>query len=693
MEPSISIPGRNSSIPPKFGARLHLHALPPNPLNIKQVNHPTKPSLPNTNKNNNHERNNQPPKTKRKFMESDSFPSSLPIHTKNPYMVYRDIQRFARQNKLKEAIAILDYLDKRGTPVNVTTFNSLIATCVRLKALTEGRQVHTHIRINGLEKNEFLCTKLVNMYHSCGAIEDARQVFDGMPSSNVHPWNALLRGSVVYGNRQSGEVVDTFSEMREIGIQSNVYTFSCLIKSFAGSLAASQGFKIHALLVKNGFLDSMILQTSLIDMYFKCRKINLACSLFEGFNTIEIDIVAWGTMIAGFAHNKLPKESLAYFRRMIREGISPNSVILTTIIPVLGELSARKLGQEVHAFSIKKNGYIEQLPIQSSLIDMYCKCGDLGSGRRVFHVSSERSVFSWTALLSGYAEHGRLEQALRTIVWMQKEGFKPDIVTIATILPVCSKLKALRQGKEIHAFALKNGILPGISITTCLMMMYSKCGFLDYSRKLFRGLDSKKNVIAWTAMIDSLIDNNCLEEAVSVFRSLHRHDAVAVSRILNVCGRLCQLRLGREIHGQVLKKRLELIPFVSSEMIRMYGSCGETEKARRFFDAILVKGPLTWTAIIEAYGQHEHVEEALDLFTEMTLDGYCPNRYTFEVVLRLCERAGLADEACRLFNLMVRKYQIKPCEEHYSSVIDVLNQSGRIEDANAYLKLKMAVGL
>ena len=71
--------------------------------------------------------------------------------------------------------------------------------------------------------------------------------------------------------------------------------------------------------------------------------------------------------------------------------------------------------------------------------------------------------------MSGYVSNGRLEQALRSIVWMQQEGFKPDVVTVATILPVCAQLRALRQGKEIHGFVVKNEFLPNVSVVTSLM--------------------------------------------------------------------------------------------------------------------------------------------------------------------------------------------------------------------------------
>ncbi|KAG5562463.1 hypothetical protein RHGRI_005256 [Rhododendron griersonianum] len=663
---------------------LHLHSFPTN-----------SPQTPNKYHYNKKEKQYKfPPirENKPTFKESDAFPSSLPLHARNPTAIYRNLKRLAEENKLNDALSILKYLDSKGVPVNPTTFSSLIAACVRSKSLTFGRMIHTYIRINGLEKNEFLCTKLVNMYTSCGSVEDANKVFDEMPSSSVYPWNALLRGNVVHGKRQYGEVLHTFSKMRELGIELNVYSFSCLMKSFAGASAVGQGLKAHALLVKNGLLESSILQTCLIDVYFKCGKIKLARRMFE--EIVERDIVVWGTMIAGFAHNRLQREAIEYVRWMCLEGLDPNSVILTTILPVIGEVGARELGREVHAYVFKTKSYSKQLFIQSALIDMYCKCGDLVSGRKVFYGSMERNAVSWTALMAGYASNGRLEQALRSIVWMQQEGFKPDIVTFATVLPVCAKLKALRQGKEIHSFVLKNGFLPYISVVTSLMMMYSKCGVLEYSSRLFQGME-KKNVIAWTAMIDSHVESGHPEEALNVFRSMqlskHRPDSVAIARMLSVCGKLRVLKLGKEIHGQVLKKDLASIPFVSSEIVKMYGVCGANDEAKLFFDAIPVKGVMTWTSLIEAYGYNYRFEEAMSVFKAMRSGGFSPNHHTFKALLCICERAGFADEACHIFKLMTRIYDVKPSEDHYSSIIGLLNRVGRIEEAQRYAQLRSSM--
>ncbi|XP_061359692.1 pentatricopeptide repeat-containing protein At1g71460, chloroplastic [Gastrolobium bilobum] len=625
------------------------------------------------------------------FKEKDVFPCSLPLHTKNPRSIYKDIKRFARENKLKEALTIMDYVDQQGIPVNITTFSSLIAACIRTNSISQGREVHTHIRINGLENNDFLRTKLVHMYTSCGSLEEARKVFDGLPCWNVYPWNALLRGTVISGKRQYIDVLNTYSEMRSLGVELNVYSFSSVIKSFAGAPALFQGLKTHALLIKNGLVDSSILRTSLIDMYFKCGKVKLAHRVFEEIS--DRDVVVWGAMLAGFAHNRLQREVLEYVRWMVEEGVDPNSVIMATVIPVIGEVSAIRLGQEVHAYVMKAKWYSKQLPIQSALIDMYCKCGDMSSARRIFYSTLERNVVCWTALMSGYASNGRLEQALRSTIWMQQEGFRPDVVTVATVLPICAQLRALEQGKQIHAYALKHWFLPNVSITSSLMMMYSKCGVIEYSVRLFDNME-RRNVISWTSMIDSYVENGYLYEALGVIRSMqlskHRPDSVAIARMLSVCGGLKLIKLGKEIHGQFLKRAFESVHFVSAELINMYGTFGYVNKAKLVFNAVPVKGSMTWTALIRAYGYNELYQDAINIFDQMRSNGFSPTHFTFEAILSICDRAGFVDDACRIFNIMPR-CKIDATKEHFNIMIRLLTRYGQLEKAQRFVQMSSSL--
>ncbi|CAN0888045.1 Pentatricopeptide repeat-containing protein At1g71460, chloroplastic [Linum grandiflorum] len=584
----------------------------------------------------------------------------------------------------------MDYVEQKGIPVNVTTLSALVAACIRTKSLTDARQVHTHIRIHELEGNEFLKNKLVHMYTACGSIDDARKVFDECPSSNVYSWNALIRGTVISGKKRYGDVVSAYGEMREMGIEPNEYTFCNVIKSFAGASAFKQGLKTHAMLVKSGWIDSSILKTGLIDLYFKCGHIRLARKVFDEMSEKKDDTL-WGTMIAGFVHNRRQLEALDYLRWMVDEGNFPNLVILTTILPAIGEVKARRIGQEVHGFILKSRTLSGEITFRTGLIDMYCKCGDMISGRSVFYGTKNRNVVSWTALMSGYVSNGRFEQALRSIVWMQQEGFRPDVITVVTVLPVCGKLQALKQGKEIHSYAVRRCFFPNVSVTTSLIKMYSNCGVLDYSIKLFDATE-KRNAISWTSMLNSYVEKGFIKEAFHLFRSMQlsksRPDSVTLATMLTACGKCKASKLGKEIHGQLLKKKLVAVPFVSAGIIRMYGSCGLIDYARAVFDAVSSKGSRTWTAIIEAHGcSNDLYEEAIGLFNEMTARGCGPSQFTFDAVLSICGRAGFADDACRIIELMMRRCGVNVTEEHCSIVVGLLESCGRSAEAERYSKM------
>ncbi|KAJ1443645.1 Tetratricopeptide-like helical domain superfamily [Sesbania bispinosa] len=426
----------------EYSASATASRFPPNPIsNVFQVfsfrpspQSPSPPSTQSPTRTTHHRRiiPNKQQSNKKKvkpFKEEDAFPCSLPLHNKNPRFIYKDIKNFARQNKLKEALTILDYMDQQGIPINSTTFSSLIAACIRTKSLPQGREVHAHIRINGLENNAFLRTKLVHMYTSCGSLEEARKLFDGLPCESVYPWNALLRGTVISGNRQYSDVLNTYSEMRALGIELNVYSFSSVIKSFAGAPALFQGLKTHALLIKNA----------------------------------------------------------------------------------LGVIRSMQL-------------------------------------------------------------------------------------------------------------------------------------------------------------------------------SKHRPDSVAIARMLSVCGELKLLKLGKEIHGQILKRDFVSVHFVSAELINMYGTFGDVNKAKLVFDAVPVKGSMTWTALLRAHGYNHLYQDAIELFDQMRSNGYSPNQFTFEAILSICDRTGFINDACRIFNLMP-KYKIEASKDHCAIMVRLLTRYGQVEKAQKFVKL------
>jgi len=112
------------------------------------------------------------------------------------------------EGQLKKAV---DVLNKPGITANFNAYAPLLHGCAKIKALAEGKLVHTHMIITRFNPDFFVENHLLNMYAKCGELADARQVFDKMPVRNVVSWTAVITGYEQQG--MSEEALSLFSEM------------------------------------------------------------------------------------------------------------------------------------------------------------------------------------------------------------------------------------------------------------------------------------------------------------------------------------------------------------------------------------------------------------------------------------------------------------------------------------------------
>lgn len=77
--------------------------------------------------------------------------------------------------------------------------------------------------------------------------------------------------------------------------------------------------------------------------------------------------------------------------------------------------------------------------------------------RQVFDGMSQRDLVSWTAMICGVVQQGAWNEAIGLFRLMRLEGFRPDSVIVASVIPACGRLKALMQGSGLHGFSVRSG--------------------------------------------------------------------------------------------------------------------------------------------------------------------------------------------------------------------------------------------
>ncbi|XWS43929.1 hypothetical protein CRYUN_Cryun15aG0000400 [Craigia yunnanensis] len=141
------------------------------------------------------------------------------------------------------------------------------------------------------------------------------------------------------------------------------------------------GHDMRRAIMDNGLdIDHSVRNTAML-MFARCRRIDLARSLFDGF-TFK-DMVCCTSMIDTYAQADLPLEALHLFSRMRLQYLLPDPVILLAVIRACSILAslhhARTLqGRIIHCFMES------QLVLDTAVLDLYIKCGSLAYARKVF---------------------------------------------------------------------------------------------------------------------------------------------------------------------------------------------------------------------------------------------------------------------------------------------------------------------
>ncbi|KAH8484376.1 hypothetical protein H0E87_028723 [Populus deltoides] len=101
------------------------------------------------------------------------------------------ITAYVDSGYLRAAWDFLKSMKRRGFQADGYTFGSIRASRYDL-----GQKVHSLIVKIGYERNVYAGSALLDMYAECDRVEDAYDVFRGMPTRNFVSWNALLDGFV-----------------------------------------------------------------------------------------------------------------------------------------------------------------------------------------------------------------------------------------------------------------------------------------------------------------------------------------------------------------------------------------------------------------------------------------------------------------------------------------------------------------
>ncbi|KAK1387699.1 pentatricopeptide repeat-containing protein, mitochondrial [Heracleum sosnowskyi] len=513
---------------------------------------------------------------------------------------------------------------------------------------------------------------MVGGYVRLGRLDDARKVFDEMPKRGSVTYTTMIMG-LAKGNRWR-DAIELFRDMRLAGVTPNEVTMSSVISAYSRIKGVKNGNVVHGFVVKIGLESFGLVLTNLVNIYCvssclwdgrrlfdemaeknivvwnimlngysKAGYVDLARELFDRIP--DKDVVSWGTMIDGYVQVGRLDDALVMYREMLSSGLVPNEVMAVDLISACRQAMAFGTGRQFHGVSVKL-GFDNYDFMQATVIHFYAACREiylaqlqfeLGNkdhieswnalitgfiknrmiepARKLFSEMPERDVVSWSSMIAGYAQHEQPNLALELFNQMVYSEFRPNEITMVSVLSAVAALGYLSYGRWAHEYINNNSIPLNDNLIAAIIDMYAKCGSIETSVEFFNQIRNKiKSLSPWNAIICGLAMHGHAKLSLDIFSDLqrcsHKLNSITFIGVLTACCHAGLVYEGEE-HFKNMKNIYNIDPNIKHYgcMVDLLGRAGRLEEAEELIRRMPMKADFViWGTLLAACRMHDNVE-------------------------------------------------------------------------------------
>ncbi|XP_024545467.1 pentatricopeptide repeat-containing protein At4g02750-like [Selaginella moellendorffii] len=449
------------------------------------------------------------------------------------------VAAYAQSGHGRDAIRTFRTMELEGLRPDHVTVLCALAACAETRLLSEGRQMH--VRAGQFWTETKVGNAVMDMYGKCGAVGEARlvfnslpvrdvvawttllvayastgdlgqarRVFDEMPDKNLVSWNCMIMSYSQAGHFQ--DVLEIFGLMLRRNVVPDEGTFVTVIDACANAGALVEGEAIHKVAIQhctvngqrlvNGLRSTLGLKigNALLSLYTKCSRMETALEIFEQMPVRSV--ISWTTLISAYAQQGHGRESLKILRKMDLEGIPPNEVTFVSALDACVAVSALPEGRQLHRRSVDTGIFAVDAKVGNAIINVYGKCGRLDSALWVFRDIPRRNRISWNALLAAYAQNGHCRETLDLLALMTLEGIQPDQITFTSVLSICAHGGLRREcWSQFVAVRSDYRITHDVTHYVCIVDLLGRLGYLDEAEELIAAMPFEPTVIVWTTLL------------------------------------------------------------------------------------------------------------------------------------------------------------------------------------------------
>ncbi|KAM1271474.1 hypothetical protein ACFX2J_032283 [Malus domestica] len=352
------------------------------------------------------------------------------------------ISGYSQNSQEDKAIEYYFQMLRSGCMPDHFTFGSVVKACSGLGNELLGRQLPAHVIKSETGSHPIAQNALTSMYTKFGLIADAFDVFSRVPTKDLISWGSMIAGFSQLGFDK--EALDHFKEMlRQGAYQPNEFIFGSAFSACGRLLKPEFGKQIHGMCTKFGLGRDIFAGCSLCDMldlvswnaiisgFSNAGDSDEALSFFsqmrhKGLIPDEVSVLpiltactSPSTLYQGMQiHSYIIKGAfdsivivsnalltittrsgkVFHLRNLMRiSETKPDHITLGNVIGACANIASLEVGNQIRCLTVK-SGIVLDVTVSNGLIDMYTKCGSIGSVQKLFGWMEDPDVVSWSSL-------------------------------------------------------------------------------------------------------------------------------------------------------------------------------------------------------------------------------------------------------------------------------------------------------
>uniref|UniRef100_A0A0E0F1Q1 Pentacotripeptide-repeat region of PRORP domain-containing protein n=1 Tax=Oryza meridionalis TaxID=40149 RepID=A0A0E0F1Q1_9ORYZ len=371
------------------------------------------------------------------------------------------------------------------------TYSAVLSAFQEAQGARDHEQIHATILKQGFASCQFVSTSLIKANVAAfGSVQSSLKIIEDAGKMELVSWGVVISAFLKHG--LNDEVIFLFNLFRgDSTNKPDEFILATVLNACANAALIRHCRCIHSLVLKTGHSNHFCVASAVVDAYAKCGEITSAESAFTAVSSATDDAILYNTMLTAYANHGDSTNK-------------PDEFILATVLNACANAALIRHCRCIHSL-VLKTGHSNHFCVASAVVDAYAKCGEITSAESAFTAVSSATddAILYNTMLTAYANHGLIHEALNLYEEMTKAKLSPTPATFVAILSACSHLGLVEQGKLVFSTMLSAyGMHPARANYACLVDLLARKGLLDEAKRVIDAMPFQPWPAVWRSLVN-----------------------------------------------------------------------------------------------------------------------------------------------------------------------------------------------